>query len=284
MPPKIIQKARSFPRSRNDVSDDDDDELNELFKQAYESDLTNKKTIVDNKVLETCDHLDVIQEASFTLCSKCGLQLDQIEDDYDIKLDRIQFKKTHDKGISKDLEIYNLPLEIIRLADKYYTNVTNGDIKRSNLRKGIMFACVFQAYKDLGQPQTPDHLQKVFGLTRKNISKGLTYFCLGSSDKSLEIESSISITAEHFIPKIFQKFNIKSEHIDNCLQLFKQVENKSSLLNRSNPQSVSKGIVFYYLRKLNININITSYSEEVDLSITTINRICNTIDSILKPV
>ena len=283
MPPKIIQKARSFPRARTEVSDDDDSELNELFKQAYESDLTKKKTIVDNNVSDTCEHLDVIQESSFTLCSKCGLQLDQIDDDYDIKLDRIQFKKTHDKGISKDLEIYNLPLEIIRLADKYYTNVTNGDIKRSNLRKGIMFACVFQAYKALGQPQTPDYLQKVFGLTRKNISKGLTYFCLGSSDKSLEKESSISITAEHFIPKIFQKFNIKSEHIDNCLQLFKQVENKSSLLNRSNPQSVSKGIVFYYLRKLNININITSYSEEVDLSITTINRICNTIDSMLKP-
>ena len=67
------------------------------------------------------------------------------------------------------------------------------------------------------------------------------------------------------------------------IHIFKQIENKSSLLNRSNPQSVSKGVVFYYLRKINSNFDLNSYSEKVNLSATTILRICNTIDTILTP-
>jgi hypothetical protein len=292
MPPKRIPKARSYPRARHESSsEDEDEELNELFRQAYASnESSNKKSIIDkqnntqnNKQSNddlNCKHIETIKENNLILCINCGLQLSSVDEELDHKLDSIQFKKCPDKGIAKDLEIYNLHPDVIRIADRYYTSVTNGDIKRSNLRKGIMFACVFQAYKELGKPQTPDHLQKIFGITRKNVSKGLTYFCLGIPNRNTEHY----ITAEHFIPKVIDEIlNLKTELIEGCLELFKQIENKSSLLNRSNPQSVSKGVVFYYLRKINSNFDLNSYSEKVNLSATTILRICNTIDTILTP-
>jgi hypothetical protein len=285
MPPKRVSKARSYPRTRHDSSsDEEDEELNDLFKQAFVEAKTNEPVKIKNnlqsKIKENkCNHTDCIKENNISICTQCGIQLDDDTNNNSVKLDSIQFKKIPDKGIAKDLEIYNLHPDVIRLADKYYASVTNGDIKRSNLRKGIMFACVFQAYKELGKPQTPDHLQKVFGISRKNVSKGLTYFCIGLPNRNVEQY----ITAEHFIPKVFEKLNIKTELLDDCLSLFKQIENKSSLLNRSNPQSVSKGIVFYFLKKLYNNIDIHSYSEKVELSSTTIIRICNTIDSILTP-
>jgi len=288
MPPKRIPKARSYPRTRHDSSsEEEDEELNNLFQQAFveakhntnnnlDLEINKKNTI---KKIDKCNHSETEKENNILICSKCGIQLEDNNGDTTLKLDSIQFKKVPDKGIAKDLEIYNLHPDVIRLADKYYANVTNGDIKRSNLRKGIMFACVFQAYKELGKPQTPDHLQKVFGISRKNVSKGLTYFCLGLPNRNVEQY----ITAEHFIPKVFEKLNIKTELLEECLELFRLIENKSSLLNRSNPQSVSKGVVFYFLKKINNNFDLHSYSEKVDLSSTTITRICNTIDSILTP-
>jgi len=285
MPPKRSIKSRSYPRVRNDSSDEDE-ELNELFRQAYAASEPVKKEeiaciTVPHQKDEKCIHPSSLKENGLIICDTCGMQIGEYEDSTDSIHDsqRIQHRKVPDKGIAKDLEFYNFPSEIIHLADRFYSMVTNGDIKRSNLRKGIMFACVFYAYKEVGNPQTPDSLREIFGITRKNVSKGLTYFCLGCPKRNLDHY----ISAAHFIPQVFKTFGIKEEHTQECLQLFKTIEHKSSLLNRANPQSVSKGIVFYYLRKINSEINITAYSKEVDLSEVTINRICNTIDSILTP-
>lgn len=288
MPPKRNIKSRSYPRIR-DESSDDDEELNELFRQAFAASKeeqtkdTNKKTAEDELIeeLEKCKHTETVKNNSVILCLQCGNQIGDIDDHSTSMQDsaRIQHRKVPDKGITKDLEYYNFPTDVVHLADKFYNMVTNGDIKRSNLRKGIMFACVFYAYKEMGKPQTPDHLREIFDITRKNVSKGLTYFCLGCPKRSMEHY----ISAAHFIPQIFKQFDIKEEHVQQCLQLFQTIENKSSLLNRANPQSVSKGVVFYYLRKMNTDIDTSAYSKEVCLSEVTINRICNTIDSILTP-
>ena len=288
MPPKRNIKSRSYPRIR-DESSDEDEELNELFRQAFAASkdenppLASKKTLEDELIeeLEKCKHTETVKNNNIILCLQCGNQVTDLDDHASSIQDssRIQHRKIPDKGITKDLEYYNFPTDVVHLADKFYNMVTNGDIKRSNLRKGIMFACVFYAYKELGKPQTPDHLREIFDITHKNVSKGLTYFCLGCPKRNMDHY----ISAAHFIPQIFKQFDIKEEHIQQCLQLFQTVENKSSLLNRANPQSVSKGIVFYYLRKMNTDIDVSSYSKEVDLSEVTINRICNTIDSILTP-
>jgi hypothetical protein len=301
----IKPKFRSFPRARHESSDEsDDEELNELFKQAtlfknseikvipkvekIEDKSLNKEVPevevevdeLENYKNKECLHSESISEHNFIYCKQCGLQLSDDSNGSEVGRNdsiRLQYKKMPEKGIAKDLEIYNLPLDVINLADKLYAGVTKEDIKRGNLRKGIIFACVFHAYHKLNKPQTPDTLQKVFNISRKNISKGLTYFCLGNKERG----KTEYITAEHFIPKILEKLNIKQECLSECLQLYKSIENKSSLLNRSNPQSVSKGVVYYYLRKLDSKFDLKKYSEEIQLSEITITRICNTIDNVL---
>ena len=298
----VKPKFRSFPRARHESSDEsDDEELNELFKQATlfknkkvekntnlsSSLTTEKETNEVNEVDEftnykntECLHSETVSEHNFVYCKQCGLQISDDSNGSEVGRNdaiRLQYKKMPDKGIAKDLEIYNLPLDVINLSDKLYASVTKEDIKRGNLRKGIIFACVFHAYHKLNKPQTPDTLQKVFNISRKNISKGLTYFCLGNKERN----KTEYITAEHFIPKILEKLNIKQECLSECLQLYKSIENKSSLLNRSNPQSVSKGVVYYYLRKLDSKFDLKKYSEEIQLSEITITRICNTIDNVL---
>jgi len=192
---------------------------------------------------------------------------------------RCQYRKAFEKGIRGDLTKLGIAPEVIDLADEYYFEVTKGEIKRSNLRKGIMFACVFQAYKDLGKHQTPDYLMNLFKITRRVMSKGLTYFYPRSNKRSGD---NGYITAEHFIPRIMETFNCKQEHIQAALKLYSQVKDKTTLFNSSNPQSVSSGLVYYYFKKINADIPGSTFGKAVGLSEITITKIASRIDEILS--
>lgn len=192
---------------------------------------------------------------------------------------RCQFRKNVEKGIKADLIKLGIASEVIEIADQYYHEVTKGEIKRSNLRKGIMFACVFEAYKGLDRPQTPVYLQQIFKINRRTMSKGLTYFYPRSTKRSGD---NGYITAEHFIPRIMESFNVKQEHIDAALKLYDQIKDKTSLFNSSNPQSVSSGLVYYYFKKINADIPGSTFGKAVGLSEVTISRISSRIDEIIN--
>jgi transcription initiation factor TFIIIB Brf1 subunit/transcription initiation factor TFIIB len=280
---KQKRPAHSYPTTR-----DEQDDLDIFYNQFDKFNLSNEP-VKQSEQNEECKHTDTVEKNGMQICCECGehvyenIVLDQewrYYGDSDNKNasdpSRCQYRKVADKGIRKDLEKLNLPNEVISIADAYYFQITNGDIKRGNLRKGIMFACVFEAYKDIKTPRTPEYLQELFGLDRKSMSKGLTYFCLRSTRKHKEY-----ITAEHFIPKVIRQFEAKEELIAPIIQIYKKVENKSSLLSRSNPQSVSCGIVYYYFKKINLDITTTQFGKTVGLSDITVNRICNEIEEIL---
>ena len=295
------QKSRIIPHSyplqkdlekqQNDQEDEED--LDEIFSLLQsELDERNKTSSSFIPILnehKNCLHKDISLTEGKPICKDCGIHIseklsseeefrlfNEIDNKSSSDMTRCQFRKTPDKGIRKDLERFSLPSEVVNIADQLYFEVTQGDIKRSNLRKGIMFACVFEAYKESGKAQTPESLQQVFGLTRKNISKGLTYFYLRSNKKQREY-----ITAQHFIPSILEKLNIKIEHAPKVLNIYKQIENKSAELNARNPQSVSCGLVYYYLKKINADIPVNQFGNAVGLSDITINSISNIIDEII---
>jgi transcription initiation factor TFIIIB Brf1 subunit/transcription initiation factor TFIIB len=294
------KKSQSYPRTKNEKRIiEEENDYNEIFNTVNK--LKNSKIINNKDEKYICDHKETIFEENIEICIDCGLKISEeynftpewrFYGDNDNKNsadpNRCQYRKIADKGIRKDLEKMDLSYDVIDIADKLYTDITNGDIKRSNLRKGIMFACVFQAYKNLGKPETPDSLSKKFNINKKNMSKGLTYFFLRTQDKKKDY-----ITAEHFIPKICEKFNITLEHTNNILNLYKKIEDKSSILNRSNPQSVSSALVYYYIKKTKDDciikksipdITAAIFGKEVDLSEITIINKANEIDDILNNV
>jgi transcription initiation factor TFIIIB Brf1 subunit/transcription initiation factor TFIIB len=279
------RKNHSFPRSKQESSYQPNqtkhDPYNDLFEQAM--------YLLNQSDDDTDSDLETIQNENNQNKSNSNENLTTREEKWKLYNDvdsknvhdhqRCQYRKNSDKGIDKDLRKLNLPNDVIAIADQYYYEVTKGDIKRSNLRKGIMFACVFQSYKDLGKPQTPDDLQKLFKITRKNSSKGITYFHLRSEKKSGE---NGYITAEHFIPKIMESFSVKQEHIQAALDLYHKLKDKDPLFNSSNPQSVGSGLVYYYFKKINVDISGAMFGKAVGLSEITIIKISNKIDEILS--
>jgi transcription initiation factor TFIIIB Brf1 subunit/transcription initiation factor TFIIB len=267
--------SHSYPKYKQDTSDEYDD----MFKQAsYLKKIYNHDNI--NTEDENSDNEQEIQKEEQKETREEKWKLFNDGDSRNMQdHQRCQFRKNSDKGIYNDLKKLNLPNDVIGIADQYYFEVTKGEIKRSNLRKGIMFACIFQALKDLGKPQTPDQLQDLFKITRKNISKGLTYFHMRSGKRSGE---NGYITAEHFIPKIMESFSCKEEHIYSSIELYNKLKDKDPLFNSSNPQSVASGLVYYYFKKINVDISGSIFGKAVGLSEITILKIANRIDEILS--
>ena len=285
----------SYPRTREEEKQADREAEMFMLMDAYErekainesaSTSTSKLCIAHNK----CPHLETEVVNGVVECLDCGQHLDEIMDqeqdwryygENDNKNSsnpsRCQFRKSPDKGIRKDLEKLNLPAKIINLADQYYFEVTQGEIKRGQLRKGIMFACVFEAYKHINKHQIPDQLQKLFGIDKKNGSRGLTYFFRRKSNNEREY-----VTAEHFIPKICEKFNFLPEAIEEVKQLYRYLKDKSPQLDHSYPQSVACGCVYYVMKnKKKDVITGEEFGKIVNLSSITVIKKANEIADIM---
>ena len=283
------KEPQSFPLQKDEMREVIDEDIEFLMNQASSMSKNSKKEKKNNK----CPHSSIINEGGTDICVDCGenIQIESFDTEWRYYGDgdktksydpsRCQYRKIQDKGIKKELEKMGFSRDVIDKADYYYQKVTQGDIKRSALRKGIIFSCVLFAYKHYKMRITTDELDEIFKIGRKNMSKGLTYFKTNIPKNEIDYDNFDYATAEHFIPKILEKWNVKEEHVNFVLNLYNKLSNKSHLINTSNPQSVSSGLVYYYLKKLELDITPSKFGKIVGLSEITINRITNEIEDIL---
>ncbi len=112
------------------------------------------------------------------------------------------------------------------------------------------------------------------------MSKGLKYFALHSAKKK-----RCNISAENYIHNIFIKLNAEKCHVKNVLDLYDKIKFKSTIFNRSNPQSIASGLCYYYINNLDIeHIDISVFCEITGLSEMTIQKITNIIEEIVNDV
>lgn len=243
-------------------------------------------------ITDICLHKNNTNNNGVEICSDCGVEIYKelsLEPEWRFYGDsdskhssdpsRCHIRKIEDKNIYKDIEQYDFPPDISNEINSSYLEVTKGQIRRGNFRKSIIFACSFNAYKNQDNPQNPEELREKFNLSKKEASRGLTFFNLNKSDKK---KRPIYISPISFIPRVMQKFNANDLHVKNVTELFNKINNRSKLLNRSNPQSVISGLVYYYFRLIGGNINCQRFSKMVKLSDITISRISKNISEILK--
>lgn len=293
-------KTLSHP-NKKDVERSKDADINDIsFDMAYKFFMENKKeTRCDSDNENECKHLNTIDEDGNIICVDCGESFDTLNvceeaewryygagDNVETSdPSRCQYRKVVDKGITKELTAMGFSVDVTQKANQLYLMVTKDNIKRSNFRRGIMFACVFHAFIELDRPQTTEYIQKIFkNISKRNISKGFTYY--GIEMPKNKREKYVYITAEHYIPKILNLLKVTDEHISNVLELYNKLKEKSYLLNTSNPQSIGSGFVYYYLKKINkkndFEINPSVFGKIVNLSEITISRIANEIEDIMN--
>lgn len=237
-----------------------------------------------------CEHLNIQKIDDVEICSDCGTEIirdvsstpdwryyGENDNRYTSDPSRCHLRKNEERNIFKDISKLKIPKNISEYANDMYIKITDGKIRRGNFRKSLIFACVFLSYKQFGDPQMPDELRFKFGLTKKEISKGLNYVNL-QTDKTKRLSYT---SPSSYIVKLMNRFNASSKQIEEVEKLFNLTQNKSYLINRSNPLSVISGLIFYYFRSINKNISCSRFSEVVKLSEITILKIAKTISEIL---
>lgn len=252
----------------------------------------NSSDIFFDTSIDICNHANTSREKGRIICDDCGIELyEEISYEQDWRYfgeqdsrnnkdpSRVQYRKTPEKGIKKELERLGFPPDICELSDKLYMTVTKGEIKRSELRKGIMFSVVYESYRMKNKPKTPEELQDIFGLDSKSISQGLTYYRLRCPKENF---SHDDINPKHYIPAIMEKFKTTREHIDKVMLLYDRIKGVATILNRSKPQSTSKALVYYYLRRKGCKIKPSVYGKIVQLSEVIILRLSGEISRILN--
>ena len=96
-----------------------------------------------------------------------------------------------------------------------------------------------------GNPQSHDKLIEIFKITRKSGLKGIKHVNLNST-KETRINMT-HITPEHLLKNILDKFKATDAQHNEVLELYSNVKNRSSKLNRSRPQSIASGVSYYWI-------------------------------------
>ena len=224
-------------------------------------------------------------------CLECGLELStELSNGPDRKVEdrncyytdnssgiHCSYRKSDQKNIYKEIEQFNFPIEIVNIANKLYVSVVKDSNLRSPLRRAVVFACIFNAYKSIGDFKIPKELQKIFGISRSDMANGMKYFNL-NIPKKFNI-STIKIS--DYIPVIMKRFKVKDYHIVNAVRILEFVKLRSSLLNSSCPQGVASAICFCYLKLAKKNVKCEDFSEISGLSKITIDKFERQISDVI---
>lgn len=239
---------------------------------------------------EECTHSSFREKAGNMVCIECGLELNNHEINYDKEWryygendaqhsknpTRCHYRNIDDRSIFKDTEIKHFPQSVVEIANGMYKKIAIEKIYRGSSRKSIVFACIFNAYKEIGFPKKPEQIAVHFKLKKKAISKGMKLF-----SSVIKVDNTY-IKPIDFVPDILQKLNAPFKTADDVKKIYEKVENRSSLLNRSNPQSFSCGLVYYYCKSIGKGISRKEFSKKVGLSDITIIRLAKEINKLLE--
>jgi len=263
--------------------DTEDDLINEEFFAQF------KQSVQNSKETQECKHENMIPSEEGEVCMDCG-EVKQILDDHspewrfykenDSKQSsdpsRCFIRKYEEKSIYRDIEQYNIPKDVVDIANSNYALITEDSILRGNSRKGLIVACIFYGFEDLGQRKSQDEIKNLFGINKKILSNGMKMF-------NLKIKRSPLYTSPlDFIPKIMSKFSLSEKHSQFIIKLFSKICSKSAFINRSNPDSIAAGLSYFVLKHINYPVSLTEFSKRVGLSDITIHKISKKIKDIVE--
>lgn len=266
--------------------------LNDVSKDVYKN---------DEEEHQDCKHTNIITEKGVNICIDCGEEISQkltfdrewryYPNNNNKGISESNQKKDEDRNIFKDLESLGFSEPIKIKANNIYIQVTNqianrdnnqktrGKILRGNSRKGIIFACTYHAFKLANMPQSHESLLEIFNLQRKDGLKGLKYVNL-HAPKDSKIRTTY-VTPIALLNDIMSKFSANEEQKKEVIELYEKIRNKSSPLNRSRPQSVASGLVYYWICLNKKDISLKDFAKRVSLSELTISKISKIISEII---
>ena len=166
-------------------------------------------------------------------------------------------------------------------VDEIYINCSRGKILRGKKRRGIIAGCFYHAFKINKQNIPNEELINLFNVDNKEILKGLKYITKNIS-KEINLHADTIDDIEKEIINTMKKFNSNKRQNEEVIEIYKKTKNKSSILNRSRPNSLIAGIIYYWICRHDLQINMNEISNKLNISTSTIRKICREISTVLN--
>ena len=273
-----------------------DEELLEFFG----NDVTVQKLTAISKFMEDnedtddiesgCTHTDIRETDGINICKECGCEVDLLDFQpewryYGTSDNRSasdpsrchRSKESSRGGIAKvfqDARLDALPLILRQKAENKYRKIVGDETVRGKGRKSIVAACLLFSFYDENDYRTSDEVRNLFGLSKNEMSSGLTRYYMTfplDRDRIIKPINMLTRTLKH------AKMSVE-DHYKKVAKLAKCLEKVDPTINRSNPQSVAAAIVYLYICinpriKDELGITKTKFAKDVKLSDITISKL-----------
>lgn len=263
---------------------DSDLQLLEQAMNAYDQQTIT--TTNNNK----CQHLNTESHDGIIICANCCVELDQLATcDKEWRFrggrnadpSRTQVRKDSEKSIKGDLEHLHFSEKMISVADKIFTEATDGGTRRGDSRMSIVLGALYFAHKIAGTPLNHSRLSNLLSVEKKDAMSGIAYI-LDNSPKTSAVHW-LNTNSQHIVDETMNKFGATRSQREEVSKLFSSIEHGSSYLKRSRAGSVAAATVYYWIRSHpKMKITLQEFSKRVNYSAVTISKLTKEIDLVLK--
>jgi len=271
-----------------DVFNSYDEELVDIFGEDVASTYDSVMAVIEAPD-EICEHLSCFEADGINICKDCGCEVEMLDFQPEWRYygasdnrssrdpSRCHRSKESTRGgidkVFQDAKLGHLSLSIRKKTEQKYKKIVGGETVRGRGRKSIVAACLLFTFRDENDIRTADEVGSLFGLTKQEMSSGLTkYHATFPESRTLNIKPS------DLIRRIMHLTKIDISHYKNILRISKCLEKVDTVLNRSSPQSVASAIVYLYICltpeiKESMGFTKTKFARDVSLSDITISKL-----------
>lgn len=178
--------------------------------------------------------------------------------------------------IGKDSKKGGLPQCVIDKANLLYKILSEDIIKRGSSRKAFIASCVYYScleysYKNKNFIKSHEEISKLFGVSRKKMTKGCKQFSEIMFHKENNYLNKIKPkTYEYYVKGFCRKLDIT---IENCINMVLKIANNSNKLGivcENTPRSIAVGSIYLFIIENDISINKKKIATVCEISEVTI--------------
>lgn len=252
--------------------------------------------------LSDCKHEQSYKnDTGVMICGQCGKESDGLDFTQEWRYygtadnrsshdpSRCHSQKSNPKGIESVFEKLNINISpymksLVAAKYKKVLSVSESTITRGQGRISIVAASLFYAYQDIGEYRTSTYIRKIFGITQKNMSLGMTKYLEAFPEDAVK-----HITPEKLLPWLMKETGVDTTYYRRILAITRYISSTSELIERSTPQSITSSIIYFYLcldteLRTKLNISKAEFAKRVSLTEITITKIVKEIALISREV
>lgn len=181
--------------------------------------------------------------------------------------------------LSKVGEGNNLPPIVINQAKQFYKDLSEKKLSRGGVRKGLIACCILFACKQCNVSRSVKEIAAMCDTDTAKINNATKIF---QEVMNVSTTSKESTKSNDLISRFTSCINCSKK---NQQLLIKQAEKLNSKIEESGilvgktPSAITSAMIYFLLTKNNISVNKKALANQHNISVVTLNKIVNIIET-----